>query len=157
MKQLVMGVILAGALSACVTVALPEGGLRSTALVGAEATKLLDQCSRPDPVFQSTYVLSGPEKAALDANLTRLALLKDADGRGVRELDSYVYQYAGIINQGVRQVYVHAVMPPPDDILWKTQAMILCDGGDRSFGTVYDPATKTFSNFAINGSYAKGR
>ena len=156
MKQAVIGLFLAAGLTACATTTVPSAW-RTTSLSGAEASKVLKQCSRPTPAFQSIYALSPSEKSAVDAQLDKLATMKDVQGRSVRALGEYVYQYAGFVEKGTRKIYVNAIVPPPDDIIWQSQALIICDGGDLSFGAVYNPTVRAFSQFAINGSYAADR
>lgn len=156
MKRIAISMVLASALAACATTSAP-GGLQSTPLSGPEADKVLKQCSRPTPVFTATRALTGSEIRSANANLGKLASMRDSDGRGIRPLNEYVYQYVGIVHAGTNKVYVNAIMPPPDDIIWKKQALIMCDGGDRAFGALYNPATQTFSDLEINGSFAKGR
>ena len=157
MKRIAISMILATALAACATTATNPSGLQSTALTGPEALKPLKQCSRPNPPHDLARLLSPSDIRLTNGNLGKLASMKDNDGRGIRPLSEYVYQYVGIVDKGVNKVYVNAIMPPPDQIIWQKQALIMCDGGDRAFGVVFNPETKTFSNLEINGSYAKGR
>lgn len=157
MKRIAISMILASALAACATTTTAPNGLQTTALTGPEALKALKQCSRPSPPHDLARLLSPADIRLTNSNLGKLATMKDSDGRGIRPLNEYIYQYVGIVDKGVNKVYVNAIMPPPDQIIWQKQALIMCDGGDRAFGAVFNPETQTFSNFEINGSFAKGR
>lgn len=155
MKRIAISMILASALAACATTA--PNGLQSTVLDAGEALKAVKQCSRPNPSYDILRLLPASDIRLTNENLGKLALMKDRDGRVARPLNEYVYQYVGIVDKGVNKVYVNAIMPPPDQIIWQKQALIMCDGGDRAFGAVFNPQSKSFSNFEINGSYGKGR
>ena len=64
----------------------------------------------------------------------------------------YFFQYAGLIAGGRKFIYVNSFRGDVGDFPnWKTQPVMVCDGGDAFFGAEYDPQTKTFANFAFNG------
>jgi hypothetical protein len=124
---------------------------------------LLIQCSRraPDPRSVQGYWRPAPDQIAeLERGLA--PLLRDSLGDGPqnaflsRHLFAYHRQYAGLVLNGRKIIYVNAytqAAPPADvDTLpWRETVTVICDGGKGVFGVEYDPATRRFRNLAFNG------
>jgi len=126
-------------------------------MVPEHARDLLHQCSRSIPQsVTGTWQPTAAQTAELDARLPDAVVHARPDVHG-----AFARQYAGYIIGGRRLIYVNAF---PQNVLadfdkdparWTRkathQAMTVCDGGQDFFGVLYDPATKTFSQFAFNG------
>lgn len=64
--------------------------------------------------------------------------------------DDYVRQYVGFVRDDTRYVYVNALCPV-DFLDWRSQPIMVDDGGPCFFSVVYDPATGDFLDLMING------
>jgi hypothetical protein len=122
----------------------------------SKAATLLKQCSRPTP--QGVDGDWGVPKSAIDRLERDLAKIKSLKSgmfgprRSVSEPGAYFRQYAGITIQGKRYVYISAVRTGEPLPNWRSEPMILCDGGESAWGALYDPSTGNFSQFEFNGS-----
>ncbi|HEX3808104.1 MAG TPA: hypothetical protein VHW02_00260 [Rhizomicrobium sp.] len=134
----------------------PQNG---TVLAPDHARDVLHQCSRGvPPNVQGVWTPSAQQIRELEARLPG-ALLQEMAKRGHPAPPGspapfeFGRQYAGFVTGGRRIVYVNAfpleVMNQEKD--WRTRPAVVCDGGEAFFGVEYDPATKTFANFAFNG------
>ena len=127
-------------------------------LPAEKAQRFSQQCSRisPSPVT-GTWAPTQADVAALEAVLgAELAtqLLPEAGAKP----EDYYRQYAGLVTGGRKIIYVNGLhrdaverAPEAQQNSWKTDPAMICDGGSITFGVEYDPASKTFSNFAFNG------
>jgi hypothetical protein len=119
------------------------------------------QCSRisPGPIT-ATWTPSAAAivelEASLGAEIERQLAATSAAGS---KPEAYYRQYAGLTIDGRPVIYVNGIdkdavarAPEAQRDLWKTEPAVICDGGTITFGVEYDPATKTFSNFAFNGA-----
>ena len=125
------------------------------------ARDLLRQCSRNTPQgVQGAWLPDAAQIRELEAELPQ-ALAK-ARGPGAQQMrPGYRRQYGGIVIAGRRYIYVNAFpasvidFDGTDAAVWakkaRTEAVIVCDGGPDFFVVVYDPASKTFRDFAFNG------
>jgi hypothetical protein len=71
----------------------------------------------------------------------------------------YHRQYAGFLREGRRVIYVNAVGHEIGEELsgsllgeLDTRARVICDGGEITFGAVFDPQSGRFDSFAFNGA-----
>lgn len=72
----------------------------------------------------------------------------------------YYRQYAGFFRNARPVVYINALdetwiqLRAHDTGVdsWRDRAVTICDGGTSVFGAVFDPATKLFDSFEVNGS-----
>jgi hypothetical protein len=123
---------------------------------------LMDQCSRSVPQWDEFWSPDAAQIADLESGFDQ-AVAAQLKTRGeVAPPTGFDRQYIGIVVAGVRRIYVNAFLHelddgkgkqvtfPPKDF-WRTNAVVVCDGGSYYFGAVYDPATKRFSDFAFNG------
>ena len=132
-----------------------------------KARELTHQCSRiaPGPV-EGAWAPSSADISALEpalAPLIEAQLENEAatydEPRWSHGVE-YYRQYGGLIIGGRRVIYINGVHktaierdPDPEHPLdWRTQAVGICDGGSITFGVEYDPAARSFSNFAFNGA-----
>lgn len=133
-----------------------------TVLTGDAAMSLAHQCSRisPGPI-EGVWTPSDTEAAALEDDLILLVAREMEEAGQSHSPGGYYRQYAGFVIGGKRIIYVNGVderaidadpSPAFHPSNWRTYAVQICDGGPITFGVEYDPATRTFSNFAFNGS-----
>ena len=162
-----LGVVAAVALSIAVAApaqAAPLAREQRVVLPASQVPKLVRQCSRrrPGPV-EGTWTPSAAQLDQLEARLPVVFLenLERAHGGhlapGIDQdalLASYYRQYAGLVIAGRRVIYLHAFRSPHSPLRrdWRREPIIVCDGGTITFGVEYDPARRTFANFAFNGS-----
>jgi hypothetical protein len=123
---------------------------------GDRALELTEQCSRisPGPV-ESTWTPSASEISAMEPALLERVRQELTTANAQEDAAAYIRQYAGLVIGGRRVIYTHGFIERIDDPDegWRTHARIICDGGPITFGVEYDPATRTFANFAFNGPY----
>jgi hypothetical protein len=129
-----------------------------TILPAEKAQTLAKQCSRisPSPVT-GTWSPTPADVAALEAVLGRELATQLLPEPGAKPED-YYRQYAGLVTGGRKIIYVNGLhrdavdrAPEGQRDTWKTDPAMICDGGSITFGVEYDPASKTFANFAFNG------
>jgi hypothetical protein len=128
-------------------------GYQGVVVPEAAAPWLLCQCSREAP---------GPGTAYWTPNTAHIAELERALPAYVRaqpqaaaiRLDKEVRQYLGIVRGTHRVVYVN-LFPPIDATQshgWRTDAVLVCDGGPEFFGVEYDIDTHRFTHIAFNSA-----
>jgi len=67
------------------------------------------------------------------------------------QLEKYKRQYAGIIRNGKKSIYVNLFPYMGERVEWRRQTVIVCDGGPSFFGVEYDIESKLFTHIAYNG------
>ncbi|NEX95311.1 hypothetical protein [Caulobacter sp. 17J65-9] len=141
-----------------VVAAQPVEAARTDAVILPETdvARVLDQCSRDAPkpgegAWRPGWTEVDALKQALPAALAaepeaaRLVALGAPKG--------WSAQYVGIVRDGRRYVYANffpANGPWSDD--WRTQPILVCDGGTSFFGVEYDVAAGRITQLAFNGS-----
>jgi hypothetical protein len=69
----------------------------------------------------------------------------------IDRLPTYKRQYVGFNREdGLALILVNATCAG-DDQTWRTQPVIVMDGGDCFFRVTYNPGNRTFSDFQVNG------
>ncbi len=63
--------------------------------------------------------------------------------------EGYFRQYVPIRQAGRKLLYVNAFCEAPS--YWRTQLVIVSDGGTCFWQALYDPATDKYSNLTVNG------
>ena len=127
---------------------------KSTLLPPSQAKTVTDQCSRPGPSkFTDTWQPSKEELQEMESGFGEIRKLTVLDccltGVQIKDPQSYYMQYAGIVLDGKKLIYINAIPGEPGDF-WREQAVVICDGGN-AWGVLYDPKTKKFYSLAING------
>lgn len=154
MRGLTVGFLLA----LCSTASLAASGGEGVVLSLNEGPNLLDQC-RETPDATAFWLPDSAQISELDNGFDAAAAAALAK-RGERPSErGYNRQYIGVVAGGKKRIYVNAFFrdfdladaTSPLKDYWRTHAIQICDGGSYYFGAVYDPATKTFSDFAFNG------
>jgi hypothetical protein len=71
-----------------------------------------------------------------------------------RQFSDYYRQYVGVIAGGRKLVYVSAFHLPSEwqaHSHWRTSPVTVCDGGSDYWRVSFDPQTKQFSHWDVNG------
>jgi hypothetical protein len=105
--------------------------------------------------IEGAWTPTADDIAALERNLpsyeqTVESTIRGISGDFIQLLPTYKRQYAGFIQDDRKKILVNASCEG-DDLNWRTQPLIVMDGGDCFFRVVYDPAGGTYSDFQING------
>jgi hypothetical protein len=96
-----------------------------------------------------------PTKAEIDsaeANVSQVATLKAKNWTApihIEHPEGYFRQYVPIRRRGRRLLYVNAFCEAPN--YWRTQLVIVSDGGTCFWQALYDPTTERYSHLMING------
>jgi hypothetical protein len=139
----------------CTTLELPDG--HSTVLPEQTAHKVAQQCSRSGPPsFEGTWTPEPVIIARLEQRIASIRKLRAAGcctrGARITSLDGYYLQYVGVIANGRRLIYVNAFTANDPSPGWRSEPMMVCDGGTGSWGVMYDPEAGVFFDLAVNGS-----
>ena len=125
-----------------------------------KAKTLLAQCSRGAPQGVTGFWTPRPAQIAQLEMLLPVLLEKELSGQRHLPVQYYLRQYAGLVLQNRDVIYVNGFASYPDDASdkkerdsgrWRTEAQMVCDGGNGYFGVEYDPQTKKFEGLAFNG------
>src|SRR5690349_4061518 len=106
-------------------------------LPASEGPALLKQCSRATPQNVTNYwTPSASQIAELEKRIPEF-LHKSGFKR---QFSKFNCQYVGIIVRGKQLIYLNAF---PRSMIeeakdWRTQALIICDGGEAFWGVVFD-------------------
>jgi len=126
-------------------------------LPASQAKSLTSQCSRGVPAKgEGTWQPSWADITAMESAL-RVALKAEPrapERKGLRAPEGWRRQYVGVVRGGRRFIYGNYL--PPDDWMgdrWRSQAVIVCDGGAAFFGAEYDVAGRRISHLAFNGGF----
>ncbi len=133
---------------------LPAG---AAVLPGSAVGEMLHQCSRGAPARgEATWQPGARDIRALEAMLPR-ALTAARPSRDPTNWaaapSGWRRQYVGIVLTGKRLIYGNFF---PGDAKaewpsWRRRPMIVCDGGPRFFGVVYDVAARRIVSLDFNG------
>ena len=118
----------------------------------------MKQCSRPVPEKAKKFSLvSQPSVDTLEANFKKVQSLVSTTccysmGK-IKDLANYGFQLIGVSINGKSYIYINAFLKGDINLLptWKTEPVIMCDGGEGFWGALFDPETKEFSQLSFNG------
>lgn len=158
-KQLTLLTLLLLSLSA---IASPGSSERATLLPPTQARHVLQQCSRETPgPITGVWKVSPKVIAQLEQDLPKLSKLVSrsccGNGLSVANPTAFYRQYAGVIINGHKYVYINAFRSHPiyargtDRDRWRSVPELVCDGGSSFWGALYDPETRQFSQLSFNG------
>ena len=127
----------------------------ATLLPREQAATVVQQCSRAVPRISGTWQPTERQIHQLEEDFKTLEghPAEACCSPGVRlenPLRSH-RQYAGVIRDGRRLIYVNA-FPEPAPPNWRSSPVVVCDGGEGYWGALYDPVLRTFSQLAFNGT-----
>jgi hypothetical protein len=69
----------------------------------------------------------------------------------LQPLERYTRQYGGVVSMGQPLIYASFLIDPLGE--WERQVVVLCDGGNLSWGVSFDVERKTFGEVGINGAW----
>lgn len=127
-----------------------------TLLEGDQAAILIHQCMREAPLaIQDTWVPEAADVEKLDARLVDITKLESTvccgAGERVANIDGYYLQYAGLVIEGRKLIYINALPDNSSHKDWRSKAVLACDASRDYWGVLYDPKTGSFSDLAFNG------
>ena len=132
----------------------------SIALNDTTGDRLLRQCSRLTPKNTSDFwTPTEKEIQLLEEKFKRVLKLKTFNKQRISNLNKFAFQYLGVTIDGKRFIYVNAfcIGDKNDDSKfqmhekWKTDPIVMCDGGDCYWGVLFDLDKLKFKDLAING------
>jgi hypothetical protein len=116
-------------------------------LKGQQAKDLLRQCSRATP--EKVTAQWTPSKTQIDQLESKFPAFKRTLKRPKAQLSSFYRYYAGFIAGGRKIIYVD-LFPKPS-LAWRSQGMMVCDGGEQYWGVEFEVKTGEFVNVALSG------
>jgi len=117
-----------------------------------KAQSLLHQCSRGTPQKGKGFWQPQISQIAGLEQLLPGLLEKNFSGQRHPPIQDYGRQYAGLIVQERKLIYVNGFLSGYRELEgWRTNPVVVCDGGNSFFGVEYDPQTKSFQSLAFNG------
>ena len=134
----------------------------STTLESSKGEQILKQCSRETPKNISSYWT--PTQNDIERLEAQFMKVKDIKANAcclingtIRTLDNFGFQYIGVTIKKKKYIYLNAFHVDNDADFstfyknWKTDPIIMCDGGDYYWGVLFDLDKLKFSDLAING------
>jgi len=126
-------------------------------LEGDQAAIVIHQCMREAPVaIQDTWVPDAAVVQKLDARLSDILKLESTlccgAGERVTHLDRYFLQYAGLVIEGRKLIYINALPVAAADKDWRSKTVLSCAASADYWGVLYDPDSGQFSDLAFNGA-----
>lgn len=99
---------------------------------------------------QGTWSPSTADISKAERDIAQIATLPANYARvHIDHPDSYFRQYVPIRQAGRKLLYVNAFCEAPT--YWRTQLVIVSDGGTCFWQALFDPETDTYSNLTVNG------
>ncbi len=117
-------------------------------LKGQQAKALLQQCSRVIPEKVSAQWT--PSAQQIDQLESKFPAFKQTLKRPKAQLSSFYRYYAGFIAGGRKIIYID-LFPKPS-LAWRSQGMMVCDGGEQYWGVEFEVKTGEFVNAAFSGA-----
>jgi hypothetical protein len=117
-----------------------------------EVSKL---CSREGPKVDGTWTPTAADLQGLEGKLSQLSKLKSNGGMTnihIANPARYYRQYVAVVVAGRKLIYINAFsgdLEPGDS--WHKRLENICDGGLGTWGALYDPETRVFSELKTNG------
>jgi len=129
---------------------------RWTLLEGDQAAILIHQCTRESPIaIQDVWMPEAPVIKRLNAGLHDITKLRSTlccgAGERVADVGRHNLQYAGLVIEGRKLIYINALPVDSTYTDWRNMAVLACDPSKDFWGVLYDPATGAFSDLAFNG------
>jgi hypothetical protein len=125
-------------------------------LEGDQAAIVIHQCMREAPVaIQDTWVPEAAVVQKLDTQLPDIMALTSTlccgAGDRVANLNRYYLQYAGLVIEGHKLIYINALPADSANSEWRSKAVLSCAASTDYWGVLYDPENGLFSDLAFNG------
>lgn len=128
----------------------------------SNAGQLLRQCSREVPKnIQAFWTPSSDDIDKLENSFEKVYDLKSngccIEGSKIRDLNLFAFQFAGVIIEGHKYIYINAF---PQHLIndykkakidIKKNAVVICDGGKGFWGVLFDVNNEEFLSLTMNG------
>jgi len=126
---------------------------QGVALPVSIAPAVLNQCSRSTPQAPDGYW--EPTERDVQALEIRLpaylrARPEVSATRVLERISQYRRQYAGFLRGGRKSIYVNLFLPEYGE-QWRSDVVLVCDGGIGFWGVEFDTTSNTFVHVAYNG------
>lgn len=133
----------------------------ATILDSSKGVRLLKQCVRWSPKRVSKYWT--PTQEDIEILEKEFLKVKDIEATAcciingsIRTLDNFGFQYFGVTIKKKKYLYINAFHVANDAAFssysdWKTDPIVMCDGGDYFWGVLFDLDKLKFTDLAING------
>ena len=107
------------------------------------------QCSRPNPEgVESTWEVTPDLAYTIDRDLATHAMFPSSY-KPIQQPSRYPRQYLGVVIKGRRMIYINASYGITESEGSKV-GFIACDDGSASWGALYDPVSRQFSDVHSN-------
>ncbi len=131
----------------------------STIIDSSKTESLVKACSRDFPEYFIPVSISLEEVEKLETNFRKILDVKSdkccAENDSVKDLAFFAYQYAGIIYNGKKCIYINAFPAgtrfEEHALKWKTNPVHVFGGGNYYWGVMYDLSDNDFFFLAFNG------
>ena len=130
----------------------------STTLDESKGELLLSQCSRWTPEDISGYWTPAQNDVhEIEQIFKKVYGLRTTNGQTIASLDKFAFQYVGVTIKRKRFIYINAFHLDNDAEFvtfyknWKTEPVVMCDGGDFYWGVLFSVDKSKFKDLAING------
>jgi hypothetical protein len=112
----------------------------------------------PRETVNGTWTLSQSDVDGLESHLSHIADIpfpnRAYSGSQIPHPEKYFRQYAGIVLNGHKIIYVNALCEEAGnkyETYWREHFVLVFDGGECFWHIRYDPETKRFSELIVNG------
>jgi hypothetical protein len=133
----------------------------STILNADKGERLLRQCSRSIPKKISSYWTPNEvDIRTLEKHFLKVKNVTATDcclvNGSIQTLDNSAFQYVGVTIKKKKYIYINAFYADFNELKslhdkWKTEPVVVCDGGDSYWGVLFDLDSLKFRDLAING------
>lgn len=130
----------------------------SIALETKAGKESLKQCSRCSPRNASKiWKVDTIQIKLLEDNFKKVIELRSWNYDCIRDLSVYAFQYVGLTLKKRKYIYINAFRVKDREDLekrfdyWKTDAIVVCDGGGSFWGVLFDIEKLDFSELCMNG------
>jgi hypothetical protein len=129
----------------------------STIITPEKGTDMLHQGSRETPKkVRDFYALTPGSIDTLLLNFDKIKKVKTENGKRIKDIDKYGYQYLGVIIKNKKYIYINAFFVKSPQMLtikyrgWQTDPIIGRKGGRLYWGILFDVEKGNFSDLSIN-------
>jgi hypothetical protein len=150
MRILFLAVTLLFAAQAAPTPSWQDSGV---ILKGEPARALLRLCYRPELMVSGQWTPSGQQITQLETKLrAQFSTLEFFPAKPKGPLEKLYRQYAGFISGGRKIIFV-SFFPKDIGMDWRSQAVVVCDGGPSVWSVEFEVNGARFVNARVSGRY----
>ena len=129
----------------------------STIITPDKGKEMLRQNSRPTPNrVQKFFTLTPGAIDTLLLNFEKITSLKTEKGKKIRTLNTYGFQYIGVVIKNRKYIYINAFDVKSPQYLytkyknWQTEPVVKSKGGKAYWGVLFDIEEGKFYQLEIN-------